>query len=54
MEEMRDKYQKAQDAFDRIVDWKSVYQKPPSTFPLYTTMKKIKDQVLFDTWKPLL
>jgi hypothetical protein len=54
MEEMRDKYQKAQDAFDRIVDWKSVYQNPPSTLPLYTARQKIKDQVLFDTWKPLL
>jgi hypothetical protein len=31
-----------------------LYQQPLSTFPLYTTRKKIKDQVLFDTWKPLL
>jgi hypothetical protein len=54
MEGMRDKYQKARDAFDIIVYWKSVYSNPPSTLPLYTTKQKIKYQVLFDTWKPLL
>jgi hypothetical protein len=45
---------KGQDSFDRIVDWQSVYKNPPDTLPLYTTRQKIKDQVLFDTWKPLL
>jgi hypothetical protein len=54
MDETRDKYKKAQDAFDRILEWQSVYQKPPSTLPLYTSRHKIKDHVLFDTWKPLL
>jgi hypothetical protein len=33
IDEMKDQYKKAQYAFDKIVDWKSVYLEPPGTFP---------------------
>jgi hypothetical protein len=54
IEEIRDKYQKDNDSFDRIIDWQGVYKNPPDTLPLYTTRQRLKDQVFFDTWKPLL
>jgi hypothetical protein len=31
-----------------------VYKDPPNTLPLYSRKEKLKDQVFFDTWKPLL
>ena len=31
-----------------------MYKNPPITLPLYTTIQKIKDQVIFDAYKPLL
>jgi hypothetical protein len=52
--EIKDQYQKVNDAFDRIIDWQGVYKDPPTTFPSYSRKEKIKDQVFFDTWKPLL
>jgi hypothetical protein len=52
MEELKEKYHKAQDAFDITVDWKSVYHDPPSTLPLYTSTQNIKEHVFFNTWKP--
>jgi hypothetical protein len=36
IEEIRDKYQNPDDAFDRIVDWKGLYKILPNTLPLYT------------------
>jgi hypothetical protein len=54
LEDIRRKYQRAQNSFDKIVDWQSVYDNPPNTLSVYTSRKNIKDQVLFDTWKPLL
>jgi hypothetical protein len=54
MEEIKDQYQKENNAFDRIIDWKGVYKNPLDTLPLYSARKKLKDQVFFNTWKPLL
>jgi len=51
---IRDQYQKANDAFDMIVDWQGVYKNPLATFPCYSRKERIKYQVFFDTWKPLL
>jgi hypothetical protein len=52
--EIRDQYQKENDAFDKIVDWQGVYKNPPATLPCYSRKERIKYQVFFDTWKPLL
>jgi hypothetical protein len=54
MEEIIDKYKKAQYYFDKIVYWQSVYKNPLDTLPLYTTRQKIKYQVMFDTWNSML
>jgi hypothetical protein len=51
---IRGQYQQENDAFDKIVDWQGVYRNPPSTLPCYSRKEKIKDQVFFDTLKPLL
>jgi len=39
---------------NKIDDWKGVYRNPPATLPCYCRKENIKDQVFFDTWKPLL
>jgi hypothetical protein len=52
--EVEDQYREENDSFDRITDWKGVYKDPPTTFPSYSRKEKIRDQVFFDTWKPLL
>jgi hypothetical protein len=31
-----------------------VYHDPPSTFPIYIAKQKMKEQFLFDSWKPIL
>jgi predicted nuclease with TOPRIM domain len=49
MEEIRDKYENCQDAFDIIMNWQSVYKNPLDAIPLYTTRHKKKYQLLFDT-----
>jgi hypothetical protein len=33
MHELKDQHKRAQDAFDKILYWKSVYLEPPGTFP---------------------
>jgi hypothetical protein len=52
--EIRDPYQKENDSFDKSVDWKGVYRNPLATLSCYSRKEKIKYQVFFDTWKPLL
>jgi chromosome segregation ATPase len=52
--EIKDKYKKAQEAFEKMINWQSVYLEPPSTLPKYNEKKKLKDQVLFDSWKNIL
>jgi hypothetical protein len=60
MNVMKEKYQKVQNAYDHIIQWKDVCDNPPNTFPVYTTKKKIKDHMLLNigklfsiTWKIL-
>jgi hypothetical protein len=54
MGNIKDKYQKAQNAYDKIIEWKDVYDNPPSTMLVYTSKENIKDQVLLDTWNPIV
>jgi hypothetical protein len=54
MDSVKEKYQKAQNAFDKIIDWQDVYSNPPSTLPIYTTKQRIKDQVLLNTGRYIM
>jgi hypothetical protein len=54
MDEIKDQYQKENDSFERIIGWQGVYKNPLDTLPLYSAKRKLKDQIFFDTWKPLL
>jgi hypothetical protein len=54
MTEIKEQYQKANDAFDKIVDWQKLYRDPSTILPLYTGKEKLRYHVFFDTWKPLL
>jgi hypothetical protein len=46
---IRDQYQKENDAFDMIIDWKGVYKNLLATLPCYSRKERIKYQVFFDT-----
>jgi hypothetical protein len=48
MKNIKEKYQKAQSAFDKIIDWQDLYSNPPNTLPIYTTKQRIKDQILLN------
>jgi DNA repair exonuclease SbcCD ATPase subunit len=54
MNSVKEKYQKVQSAYDKIVDWKDVYDNPPNILPVYTTKQRIKYQVLLNTGKSIL
>jgi hypothetical protein len=51
---MKEKYQNVQNAYSHIVQWEDVCDNPPIIFPIYTTKKNIKDQILLDTRKSIL
>jgi hypothetical protein len=38
IDEIMDICQKANDAFDRIIDWQDVYKNLPNNLPLYTNI----------------
>jgi hypothetical protein len=52
--EIKDKYKKAQEPFDKMINWKSVYLEPRGALPKYNEKQKLKDQMLFDPWKDIL
>jgi hypothetical protein len=54
MDEIRDQYQKESDVFYKVIDWYVLYTDPPNTLPLFSRKRKLKDQVLFNAWKPLV
>jgi len=35
MTEIKEQYQEANDSFDKIVDWKKMYEEPPVICPLH-------------------
>jgi hypothetical protein len=54
IDEIKDIYQKANDAFDRIIDWQGVYKNPPNTLPLYTSKQNLKGSGPFRYMETLL
>jgi hypothetical protein len=54
MNSVKEKYQKVQSAYDQIVNWKDVCDNPPNILLVYTSKKRIKDQVLLNTRKSIL
>ena len=54
MDNVKEKYQKAHNAFETIIDWQDVYSNPLSTLPIYTTEKIIKDQSLLTTGRYIM
>jgi hypothetical protein len=51
MESVKEKYQKDDIVFNKIIDLQYVYSNPPSTLTIYTTRQKIKDKILLNVGK---
>jgi hypothetical protein len=52
--ETQGQYQEANEALDKILNWKEMHISPPTTLPVYSIEERLRYQVLFDTWKPFL
>jgi hypothetical protein len=47
VKDMQEKYQKAQEAYTRVTEWKDIHHNSPETLPIYSNKKRIRD---LDSW----
>jgi hypothetical protein len=43
VKDMQEKYQKAQEAYTRVTEWKDIHQNSLEILPMYSDKKRIKD-----------